>query len=43
MVKQKKRTRITQSGKNYALNFAIQGVDLIWKQKMWLAICEFLW
>jgi len=39
MVKQKKRTRITQSGKNCA----IQGVRLIWKQKIWLAICEFLW
>ena len=36
---QKKRTRITQSGKNCA----IQGVRLIWKQKIWLAICEFLW
>ena len=39
MVKQKKRTCITQSGKNYA----IQGVRLIWKQKIWLAICKFLW
>ena len=39
MVKQKKRTRITQSGKNGA----IQGPRLIWKQKIWLAICEFLW
>ena len=38
MVKQKKRTRITQSGKNCA----IQGVRLIWKQKIWLTICEFL-
>ena len=39
MVKQKKRTRITQSGKYCA----IKGVRLIWKQKIWLAICEFLW
>ena len=30
-------------GKNYAINCAIQGVRLIWKQKIWLAICEFLW
>ena len=29
MVKQKKRTCITQSGKNYAINCAIQGVRLI--------------
>ena len=36
--KQKKRTRITQSGKNRA----IQGARLIWKQKIWLAICELL-
>ena len=43
MVKQKKPTCITQSGKNYAINCAIQGVHLIWKQKIWLAICEFLW
>ena len=43
MVKQKKRTRITQSGKNCAINCAIQGVRLIWEQKIWLAICEFLW
>ena len=39
MVKQKKRLRITQSEKNYAINCAIQGVRLIWKQKIWLAIC----
>ena len=33
-----------QSGKNCAINIiAIQGVRLIWKQKIWLAICEFLW
>ena len=32
---QKKRTRITQSGKNCAINCAIQGVRLIWKQKIW--------
>ena len=43
MVEQKKRMRITQSGKNCAINCAIQGVCLIWKQKIWLAICEFLW
>ena len=42
MVKQRKRTCITQSGKNYAINCAIQGVRLIWKQKIWLAICKFL-
>ena len=24
-------------------NCAIQGARLIWKQKIWLAICEFLW
>ena len=29
MVKQKKRTCITQSGKNCAINCAIQGVRLI--------------
>ena len=40
MVKQKKRTRITQSGKNYAINCAIQSARLIWKQKIWLAISE---
>ena len=27
---------------NCAMNCAIQGVRLIWKQKIWLAICEFL-
>ena len=42
MVNQKKRTRITQSGKNCAMNCAIQGVRLIWQQKIWLAICEYL-
>ena len=31
-------TRVKQLGKNCA----IQGVRLIWKQKIWLAICEFL-
>ena len=41
MVEQKERTRITQSGQNCAMNCAIQGVRLIWKQKIWLAICEF--
>ena len=43
MVEQKERTRITQSGKNWAINCDIQGVRLIWKEKIWLAICEFLW
>ena len=43
MVKKKKRTCFTLSGKNYAINCAIQGVRLIWKQKIWLAICKFLW
>ena len=38
MVEQMERTRITQSWKNCA----IQSVRLIWKQKIWLAICEFL-
>ena len=33
----------TQSGKNYAINCVIQAVHLIWRQKIWLAICEFLW
>ena len=42
MVEQKERTRITQSGKNCVMNCAIQGMRLIWKQKIWLAICEFL-
>ena len=27
----------------YTINCAIQGVRLIWKQKIWLAICKFLW
>ena len=43
MIKQKKRTCFTQSGKNYAINCAIQGVRLIWKHKIWLVICNFLW
>ena len=44
MGKQKKRMCITQSWKNYAINYCtIQGVHLIWKQKIWLAICKFLW
>ena len=43
MVKQKKGTGITQSGKHYANNCAIKGERLIWKQKIWLAICGFLW
>ena len=29
MVEQKERTRITQSGKNYAISCVIQGVRLI--------------
>ena len=33
MVKQKKCTRFKESGKNYAINCAIQGARLIWKQK----------
>ena len=43
MVKQKKCTRITQSGKNDAIDCTIQGTCMIWKQKIWLAIFEFLW
>ena len=43
MFKEKEHPRITQSGKNCAINYTIQGVHLIWKQKIWLAICEFLW
>ena len=43
MVKQKRRKYTTQSEKNYAINCAIQGVRLIWKLKIWLAICKFLW
>ena len=42
MVEQKERTRITQSGKNCAMNCAIQGARLISKQKIWLAVWEFL-
>ena len=42
MVEQKECTDIMQSGKNCAMNCTIQGVRLIWKQKIWLAICEFL-
>ena len=38
MVEQKEHTPIMQSGKNCA----IQGVRLIWKQKIWLPICEFV-
>ena len=37
MIEQKKRTRITRSGKNYAINCAIQGARLIWKQK-WVSL-----
>ena len=43
MVEQKDRTRIAQSGKNCAINCATQGLRFIWKQKIWLAIYEFLW
>ena len=43
IAKQKKLMCNTQSGKNYAINCAIQGVRLIWKQKIWLTICKFLW
>ena len=43
MVKQKERTRIMQSEQNCTISCAIQGVCLIWKQKIWLAFCEFLW
>ena len=42
VVEQKERTGITQSGKNCAMNCAIQGMRLIWNQKIWFAICEFL-
>ena len=38
MVEQKEHMRITQSRKNCVT----QGVRLIWKQKIWLTICEFL-
>ena len=37
MVEQMERTRNTKSGKNCA----IQGVRLIWKQKIWLVIVSF--
>ena len=40
MIEQKEHMRITQSGKNYAINCAMKSVRLIWKQKIWLAICE---
>ena len=42
MVEQKECTDIMQLGKNCTMNCTIQGVRLIWKQKIWLAICEFL-
>ena len=38
MVKQKKRSRITQSGKNCAINCTIMGARLIWKQTIWLLL-----
>ena len=40
MVKQKKRTRIMQSGKNFTVNCTIQGMQLIWKQKIWLGLTK---
>ena len=40
MVKQKKCTRITQSGKNYAINYAIQGARMSWKQKISLVLTK---
>ena len=40
MVKQKKRTRIMQSGKNCAINCAIQAAYLIWKQKISLVLTK---
>ena len=40
MVKQKKRTLITQSGKNWAINCAIGGMCLIWKQKISLVLTK---
>ena len=40
MVKQTKRTRITQSGKNCAINWATQGARLIWKQNIWLVLTK---
>ena len=39
-VKQKKCTRITQSGKNCAINCAILGMRLIWKQKISLVVTK---
>ena len=42
MIEQKERTRITQSGKNCVMYCAIQGVHLIWRQKIRFAISEFL-
>ena len=40
MVKQKKHTHITQSGKNYTINCTIQGARLIWKQKISLVLTK---
>ena len=40
IVKQKKRKCITQLGKNCAIDCAIQGVRLIWKQKIWLVLTK---
>ena len=41
----KRNARVLLNHHDYAINIncAIQGVRLIWKQKIWLAICEFLW
>ena len=48
MVEQKERTRIAQSGKNCAMNCAIQGVRLTWKHAkdlighLWVSFATFL-
>ena len=41
----RRNARVSLSHHDYAIiiNCAIQGVRLIWKQKIWLAICQFLW
>ena len=39
MIKLMNHMHIMQSEKNCA----IQGARFIWKQNIWLAICEFLW
>ena len=40
MVKEKKCTRITQSGKNYAINYAMQGARVSRKQKISLVLTK---